>query len=130
MILSFNWTLAPVLAGEKTFTWREWNVNHARKFHQGDQVTIYDKQPRSGGKPRGLIVMTKPPIYRCSDTLSDLDWEREGFKWLQEHPEHHPEKLWGKPFDPAMLTFEAFEERRRKREMGWDVRFELVEIFG
>ncbi|UPY80340.1 hypothetical protein FH581_023945 [Leptospira weilii] len=91
-IISFGYTAAPLLAGRKTITRREWKDEYALKFHPGEIVQAYDKQARFGGKKIGEIriswIIKQSPLL-----MPDSDYEEEGFAWLDENPEFIPKKF-------------------------------------
>lgn len=126
--ISFTWTTPPLLAGAKTFTWREWTDSYARQFHRGDTVDIYDKSPRNGGRRVATISLRYAPVQCTTGTLADSDYEREGLAWLARHPEACPPRIWGKPFSPHLVSFEHFCQRRIDNTPGWRIDFVLLEV--
>lgn len=132
--ISFGQTSAPLLAGRKTMTWREWNDRYAQQFVDRAAcsdphclVDAYDRLPRNGGKKIATIRLLSVEKTRYGQ-LDDDDWEHEGLAYLHEHPEHHPKRLFNQKFTPDMVTFDAFRRRRTADEVGWCIRFELVEV--
>ena len=83
--ISFAWTTPALLAGRKTVTRREWKDRHASRFHKGDLVTAYDKNPRFGGRPVATIQLTADPVKEMSNEVRIRDWEDEGFVYLVEN---------------------------------------------
>lgn len=51
----FAHTAAPLLAGTKTVTRRNWPSDYAALFTPGSVHTAYDKSPRHGGKPIAFV---------------------------------------------------------------------------
>ncbi|AVQ10684.1 Uncharacterized protein XB16_0337 [Leptospira santarosai] len=85
-IISFGYTTAPLLAGRKTITRREWKDEYALTFRPGEIVQAYDKSPRFGGKKIGeLKISWIVKLYLRN--MPDSDYEEEGFAWLDENPE-------------------------------------------
>jgi hypothetical protein len=120
-IISFAWTSAPLLAGRKTVTRRNWNPRHARRFHAGDLIAAYDRQPRFRGRQIATIRLTAEPYLERFSDLQDSEWEAEGFAYLEEQGINDsdgwsPEDIWHtwKRADPDVAW--------------WVVRFELVNV--
>jgi hypothetical protein len=87
MIISFAWTTPALLAGAKTMTRREWLASHGSRFHAGDLVDAWDRSPRAHGKKIATIRITRAPYQAWSTDLSEEDYDREGFNWLNAHGE-------------------------------------------
>lgn len=109
MWISFAWTTQELLKGKKTVTRRTWLSGHARKFHAGDLVNAYSKNPRCRGAKRVAVIrLTK--IYR--ERLGDMpesDVAAEGGRW--------PDKaafIEAQGGDPNLVV--------------WVLNFELVEV--
>lgn len=129
-IVSFAWTTPPLIAGAKTFTWREWNERYARSFKAGELVAAYDKSQRNHGHQVATIRLTRAPLYVCAATLADEDYEHEGLKWMAGHPESWPKTIFGEKFTPYHVSWQHFADFRERAEWGWDIRFELVGLGG
>ena len=116
--ISFAWTTPALLAGCKTVTRRQWTEGHAKRFHKGDLVTAYDKNPRFGGKPVATIRLTADPYQESTDLIPLDDWHSEGFEYLSEQNvlvnRKSPHELW--------------KSWRVQPEVMWVIRFELVEV--
>jgi hypothetical protein len=78
-IIVFAWgTMPKVLDGTKTLTHRDWNDEYAKRFHKGDIVQAWDKNPRNGGQKRCLIRLTADPYKHWLHEVTDEDERREG----------------------------------------------------
>lgn len=90
MIISFAWTIEPLLAGLKTCTRRDWSELHfqlwVRAWREGHHVhEAWDKSPRFSGRRRAWIRLTCEP-YR--ERLVDMpvdDLKAEGGLWDSKH---------------------------------------------
>ena len=85
--ISFNWTLRPLLLGEKTVTRRRWKDAYAARFKKGDLVEAYDRQPRFGGKRVALLRLTRDPYKESSADIPPSDWFEEGMHVLEAEGE-------------------------------------------
>lgn len=126
-LISFAWTTPPLIAGRKTMTWRDWDDRYARQFKPGQLVDAYNRSPRNHGEKIATIRLTSVEKIPISQ-LSDADYEAEGLAYLHEHPEQCPKTLFGEKFQAWMVTRDAFDARRRTDEVGYCIRFELVEV--
>ena len=81
MIVSFAWTTAALVCGDKTVTRRYWTRRYAQRFHAGDLVQAYDRQPRYRGRRVALIRLTREPYTQSLDDLTDEDERKEGGLW-------------------------------------------------
>ncbi|AXR64547.1 hypothetical protein [Leptospira mayottensis] len=124
-IISFGYTAAPLLAGRKTITRREWKDEYALKFHPGEIVQAYDKQPRFGGKKIGEIriswIIKQSPLL-----MPDSDYEEEGFAWLDENPEFIPKKFILKDGTRDMQKY--FRMWKMFGEPCWAIKFEPLNL--
>jgi uncharacterized protein YqfB (UPF0267 family) len=129
MLISFAWTTAPLLAGAKTMTWRDWSADFAQRFRPGDQVQAWDKNPRNHGQHVADIRIVS---VRCihADELADEDYAAEGLEWMAQHPESWPKTIFGEKFRPYHVSRERFDAFRRSGETGYCVRFDQVEVLG
>ncbi|MCE9500836.1 MAG: hypothetical protein K8R21_10105 [Leptospira sp.] len=119
-IISFGYTADPYIAGVKSVTRRNWLDKYALQFDPPEIFSGYDKSPRFGGKKAKesrLISLTKEHI----STMPDSDYEAEGFKWLDEHPQFI-HKIY-KDFSSMHQFFLAW---RKLDKFYWVVRFEDV----
>mgnify|MGYP001579720354 CR=1 FL=1 len=116
--ISFAWTTAALVEGHKTVTRREWTDRYATRFKQGDLLHAYDRRPAWGGKPVALIRLTQTPYKQSSSHLSPLDWDAEGFAWLQSMG-----KKVGKE-----TPREVWQRWQDEPQDFWVVRFEIVEL--
>ena len=119
MIISFAWTTDAFKAGRKDRTRRYWTEKYAKIFlDRIDKKRIhdaYDRQPRFGGKRIGLLIVTSMKKEHMSK-MPDEDYEREGFKFMEENNI----KIWGKhPRD-------AFDDWRKEDGTPWVIDFERV----
>jgi len=86
---------------------------------QGRIHDAYDRQPRFGGRKIGtftIIAMKKEHM----STMPDEDYEREGFKFMEENRI----EIWGK--EPR----QAFEDWRETDDTLWVVDFEITSVIG
>lgn len=85
MILSFAWTLEPLLSGRKTRTCRDWSERHMRVWQnawdEGLVHQAWDKSPRAGGKCRGFIKLVKRPRWERLCDMTEADLVAEGGLW-------------------------------------------------
>ena len=82
-VMSFAWTPPARLAGEKTVTRREWSEKFAARFHEGDLIQAWNRQPRFKGAQRvATIRLTADPYPERLRDIPDEDWEGEGFAYL------------------------------------------------
>ena len=104
-IISFAATSEALLAGAKTRTVRTWKHRYARQMMLSQTVKAYDRSPRFGGKPLGIIEVVgfrlvepdaRGPL-RCGDRHcwcwterwpTELYYENareaEGLAWMEE----------------------------------------------
>jgi len=86
MILSFAWTTPALVLGQKDTTRRDWaprTIAAARKvMNAGETVAAWSKSPRFGGIKVADIRLTEIIEDEDSRTMSDDEWEREGFHVL------------------------------------------------
>jgi len=123
VIISFGWTTPALLAGIKTVTRRDWNPKHAARFHAGDLIDAWNTSPRNiRGSPCKVatIRLTNDPYQEWTNEAPEDDYEKEGFRWLEEHGLTingiSPGVLWDRwdsPFEHQCL---------------WVVRFQLIEV--
>lgn len=86
MFISFAWTTQVYLDGIKTETRRFWSDDYAEKFWRATQrcngyVKAYNKSPRFGGQPIGLIKVTQQPFKQALSHVTDEDERAEGGLW-------------------------------------------------
>lgn len=97
-IISFAWTTAALLAGEKTVSRRDWKDSWAATWHAGDLAAVFDRQPRYGGHQVATIRLTQDPYKESTRDAPDEDYEKEGFAYLSEHAIRvdglRPDALW------------------------------------
>ena len=122
LIISFGWTSAAFVAGEKDVTRRDWKPIHAAKFKKGTLAAAWDKDPRYGGKKIGVIRITEDVKYEAMADMPDSDYAAEGFAYLHKHPELVPASM---PIDVSPKGFEAWRQSGGKKAV---VRFEEVEL--
>jgi hypothetical protein len=125
MIISFAHTTPALLAGAKTVTRRTWAPKHAARFKAGQLVDAWDRTPRvRGAKKVATIRITRDPWIQNSRELTEADFIREGFAWLDEH-KHDSTWL----TDLAGVTWrQSFEIWKQNAEDCYVVEFELVEV--
>lgn len=123
MIISFAHTTPALLAGAKTLTRRTWTAGHAARFRAGMLVDAWDQVPRvRGARKVGVIRITRDPWIQNSRYLSEEDYIREGFAWLDAH-RHDSSWL----TDLAGISWrQSFETWRALAEDYWVIEFELV----
>ena len=119
-IISFAWTTPALLAGRKSVTRRDWSDDYALRFHAGDDVAAYDRNPRHGGRQVATIRLTADPYRESTAKVPPEDYEGEGFAFLAEQ---------GKKVDglPPAVLWKAWH--LYPQEM-WVIRFEVVERRG
>jgi len=123
-IISFAWTTPALLALRKTVTRRDWKEKYASGFHAGDEVQAWDKLPRNHGRPIATIELTAEPSLEPYAEMPDDDYEAEGFKFFEEHPEFLPaDAPW------STMNRQVFDQSRRdaRGRRLWVIRFRLVE---
>jgi hypothetical protein len=81
LIISFKWTIGPLLAGLKTNSRRFWSDSHAQKFKKGMLVQAYDDSPRFGGQRAGITRLTANPWRQKLSLMTDEDEIKEGGLW-------------------------------------------------
>jgi hypothetical protein len=119
-IISFAWTTPALLAGRKTVTRRDWSHGYALRFHAGDDVAAYDRNPRHGGRQVATIRLTADPYRESTKAAAEEDYEGEGFAFLSGQGI----KVDGLP--PAVL----WRAWHLYPETLWVIRFEVVERRG
>ena len=107
MWISFAWTTQALLEGKKTVTRRDWTDSHAAKFHKGDLVDAWDKNPRSHGKKVAQILITSTPYKQWLNKITDEDELKEG-------------GLWGSGV--------AYREAMGVDRQVWVIEFELIKV--
>jgi hypothetical protein len=80
--ISFGWTSAPLLAGEKTVTRRNWKPRYAESFKAGEQCWALDKVYFAGGKRIAVIELTEAPYLENTVRIPNKDWYFEGFDFM------------------------------------------------
>jgi uncharacterized protein YqfB (UPF0267 family) len=84
-VISFAWTTPALVAGRKTVTRREWSDAYAARFHEGDLIQAWNRQPRFKGAQRvATIRLTADPYPERLCDIPDEDWEGEGFAYLTD----------------------------------------------
>jgi len=83
MLISFAWTMEPLMAGRKTCTRRRWAErtmrawqtawDEGRRRHQA-----WDKLPYRGGHQRGFIDLTCRPYWEILRDMPESDVQAEG----------------------------------------------------
>ena len=121
VIISFGWTSDAVLAGFKDTTRRDWTPRHVRQFHAGQLVDAWNATPRVVVKnPHKFATIRLTADPELSDILPREDYDREGFKWLDDYGYRlsglTPLDLWnrweqgfGSPDPPPPLYIIRFE---------------------
>ena len=126
MIVSFAWTTAVLLAGQKTVTRRDWNHEYGRRFREGMEVTAYDRSPRVHGQPVARLVLTQDARYEKDAWAPDSDYAGEGFAFYRDHPEMLPKK--GRFAYLKTVSWESFCDWRNSGGYSWVMRFRVVEL--
>lgn len=115
-MISFAWTSPALVMGAKTCTRRNWKARHAARYHAGELVAGYDRQPLYQGHQLAVIRLTVDPLF--TGELPDADWRHEGFEWLSQRGFTvnglTPQNLW--------------DLWRTEMPEAWVIRFELVEL--
>jgi len=83
MIVSFAWTIEPLLAGKKTCTRRRWADRYydqwVRAWRAGRHIhDAYDHNPRVGGHKIGTIELTCEPYHEILRDMPLADLAAEG----------------------------------------------------
>lgn len=86
MIISFAWTVGPLVEGLKKRTSRDWSDRHLaawqRAWDEGRLVhEAWDKGPRAGGKRIGQIRLTQRPRRERLGDVTLRDLIAEGSLW-------------------------------------------------
>jgi len=86
MIVSFGWTVEPLLRGQKTVTRRRWASEYVarwqRAWDRGPRIhKAYDKAAYAGGKPVGWIILTARPYNERLEDMPVADLAAEGGLW-------------------------------------------------
>ena len=86
MIISFAWTIEPLLAGLKTCTRRRWSdayfARWVKAWREGRHVhQAWDKSPRFGGQRRAWIRLTCEPYRELLADMPESDLVAEGGLW-------------------------------------------------
>ena len=102
MIISFAWTIDPLLAGLKTCTRRQWSEVYFQRWvkawREGRHIhEAWDKSPRFGGRRRAWVRLTCEPYLELLADMPESDLEAEGGLWaskeefiaLFDEPEKH-----------------------------------------
>lgn len=118
--ISFSWTSAALLAGQKTVTRRDWDAAYARRFVRGREVIAYDRLPRNGGKPIARLRLTDDARYEPDAAAPDSDWDAEGFRWFQNRLGPRLKNGWD-------VSKHGFNTWRTQGRSSWVVRFEVLE---
>jgi hypothetical protein len=115
MLVSFQWTSLPLLAGAKSVTRRDWQLGYAKRFYVGDRISAWDFNPRNGGQKIGELVIDS--IQRELMTgMPDSDYEAEGFAYLHER------------YDSYVTSHESFDMWRQSGGLVWTLRFSIESI--
>ncbi len=80
-IISFAWTVKPLLEGKKSVTRRFWKDEYAGRFKLGDLVAAYDRSPRFKGKQVATIRLTHAPYKEPLKHMTDAEEVAEGGLW-------------------------------------------------
>jgi hypothetical protein len=115
--MSFAYTLAPFLSGEKSRTRREWIENYARSFKKGDKVIALNKNWMYGGKRIAIIQLTADPFVQNTSKMNDDDYRMEGFLYLEKHG------LLFRGKEPK----KAFDAWKAENKDIWVVDFKIIE---
>jgi hypothetical protein len=89
MIISFAWTIDPLLAGLKTCTRRCWSETHFQRWvkawREGRHIhEAWDRLPHIGGKRRAWIRLTCEPYQERLCDMPESDVEAEGGLWASK----------------------------------------------
>ena len=112
MIISFGYTTAALISGNKTVTRRDWNPKHAAKFKAGMLVDAWNTSPRNvKGNPHKVAVirLTADPSYEWTHEAPAFDWNREGFAYLTKHglmvDGEQPQQMWARWLTQGSLLY-------------------------
>ncbi|MBI3974380.1 MAG: hypothetical protein HY332_24125 [Chloroflexi bacterium] len=121
----FRWTTPALLAGAQSSTRQAWSPRTARQYRAGQLVAAYDTSPRAGGRPVALLRLTADPAQEPLRSMTEADYDAEGWRWLYEHPEALASSRFGyarrEDFSPL-----AFEQWRNRPFSVWVIRFEVI----
>ena len=81
--IPFTWMTPALLAGCKSVIRRDWLEDGITTFHVGQFVLAYDFLPSAGGVPVAVIRLIDDPVVERSSNLTDIDYEEEGFGFLE-----------------------------------------------
>ena len=84
MLISFAWTTKAIRDRTKFVTRRQWTPGYASRFHAGDLVDAYDKNPRNGGKPIDKIKLSCDPYREALRDMPEADLALEGGLWADK----------------------------------------------
>jgi len=125
-IISFAYTTAALVAGEKTVTRRDWTADYAGRFRGGDICQAWSKQPRFGGERVAMIQLTRNAYIESTAEIPEKDWEAEGFDYLTRIGARMPASAGaGKR---TMTLREFWKEWHDQPRRVWVVRFKLLEV--
>jgi hypothetical protein len=122
-IISMAWTTAAFRARAKSVTRRAWAVEYALRLREGQRLQVFDRSPRVHGKWIGLIVLTGRPYLQEMAVAPDSDYDAEGFRFYEEHPELLSA---GAPW--RSISWDTWLTWKRTGGKLWVVRFETVEV--
>ena len=80
-IISFAWTVEPLVLGQKTCTRRNWSDDYAMRFENNDYVQAFDREPREGGQCVATIQLTCDPYKEFLMDMTDEEEKEEGGVW-------------------------------------------------
>lgn len=115
-IISFAWTVPPLLEGKKTVTRRFWNNEYARRFKKGDLVAAYNKSPRFGGKQIATIKLTCNPYKEFLSRMTDEEEKAEGGLWGSAKA--FADGMGGKHLSVFVIRFEVLKSICNGKETG------------
>jgi len=103
MIISFAWTLEPLMAGRKQRTSRDWSERHMAAWqHAWDEGRLihqaWDKSPRAGGKRIGYIQLTGRPQWERLGDVTEANLEAEGWSLATRAPQQKAIPSAGPPY--------------------------------
>lgn len=122
-IISFANTSPAFIAKEKSVTRRNWKDDYAQRFKKNELIQGWSRSPRFQGKPIGIIRLIEKPYQENTFLMTEDDYEKEGFKYLDQSPHLKT----GSYKDKNLKKF--FEEWKQRAVLLWVVRFEYVEVF-
>ena len=102
---------------ESTALAGQWVDRYAKTFHTGERVQAWDHSPRTKkGKKVAEIILTAEPFKQHISLMTEEDFEKEGFAYLDERSLI----IWDKG------ARQAFDDWKCEDEEYWVIDFKLI----